>query len=81
MTDLTERLTDLHASLQAKRGLDWPLTFRGQDPVFALALRMLVDAQAYLLDGQEDAAALSVRVAEDSLRILTSLHSLATADL
>lgn len=81
MTDLTKRLTDLHASLQAKRGLDWPLTFRGQDPVFVLARRMLIDTQAYLHDGQEDAAALSMRVTEDCLRILTSLHALATEDI
>lgn len=81
MTDLTKRLADLDASLQAKRRLDWPLTFRGQEPVFTLARRMLIDAQAYLLVGQEDAAALSMRVTEDSLRILTSLHALATEDI
>ena len=81
MTDLTKRLSDLHASLQAKRRLDWPLTSRGQDPVFDLALRMLTAAQAYLLTGQEDAAALSMQVTEDCLRILTSLHALATEDI
>ena len=81
MTDLTKRRADLHASLEAKHGLDWPLAFRGQDPVFVLARRMLIDAQAYLHDGQEDAAALSMQVAEDCLRILTSLHALATEDI
>ena len=81
MNDLTKRMADLHAGLQAKHGLDWPLTFRGHDPVFILARQMLTDAQAYLLVGQEDAAALSMQVAEDCLRTLTSLHSLATADL
>lgn len=81
MNDLTKRLSDLHARLKAKHGLDWPLTFRGQDPVFALARQMLTDAQAYLCDGQEDAAALSMRVTEDCLRILASLHALATEDI
>ena len=80
MTDLTKRRADLHASLEAKHGLDWPLAFRGQDPVFVLARRMLIDAQAYLHDGQKDAAALSMQVAEDCLRTLTSLHALATED-
>ena len=81
MNDLTKRRADLHADLEAKHGLDWPLTSRGQDPVFVLARRMLIDAEAYLHDGQEDAAALSLRVAEDCLRILTSLHALATEDI
>lgn len=78
MNDLTKRRADLHADLEAKHGLDWPLTFRGQDPVFVMARRMLNDAEAYLHDGQEDAAALSMQVAEDCLRLLTSLHALAT---
>ena len=81
MTDPTKHLNDLHDSLRAKRGLDWPLTFRGHDPVFILARQMLTDAQAYLLVGQEDAAALSMRVTEDCLRILTSLHALATEEI
>ena len=81
MNDLTKRLADLHAGLQAKHGLDWPLTFRGQDPVFILARQMLTDAEAYLRDGQEVAAALSVRVTEDCLRVLASLHALATEDI
>ena len=81
MNDLLKRLDDLHASLRAKRGLDWPLTSRGQDTVFALAHRMLNDAQAYLIVGQKDAAALSMRVTEDCLRILTSLHALATEEI
>ena len=81
MNELTERLADLHDGFEAKYVLDWPLTFRGQDPVFVLARRMLIDAEAYLDDGQEDAAALSMRVTEDCLRILTSLHALATEDI
>ena len=81
MTDLTKRQADLHASLEAKHGLDWPLELRGQYPLFVLARRMLIDAEAYLHDGQEDAAALSMRVTEDCLRILNSLHALATENI
>ena len=81
MTDLTKRLSGLHASLHAKRGLDWPLTSRGQDAVLILARKTLNDAQAYLLVGQEDAAALSMQVTEDSLRVRDSLHALATEEI
>ena len=81
MNDPIKRLADLHASLQAKHGLDWPLTSRGQDPLFFLARRRLIGAEAYLLAGQKDAAALSMQVTEDCLRLLTSMHALATADL
>lgn len=81
MTDLTKRQADLNASLEAKHGLDWPLTLRGQNHLFVLARRMLADAEAYLHDGQEEAAALSMQVTEDCLRILTSLHALATEDI
>ena len=81
MTAIRKRVNDLRADLEAKHGLDWPLTFRGQDPVFILARQMLTDAEAYLRDGQEVAAALSVRVTEDCLRVLASLHALATEDI
>lgn len=81
MNELTNRMADLHTDLKAKQRLDWPLTFRGQDRVFVLAQQMLNDAQAYLMVGQEDGAALSLQVTEDCLRILTSLFALATEDI
>lgn len=81
MTDHGPKIKHLHDRVAQMQALDWPLTFRGQDPVFVLARRMLIDAEAYLHDGQKDAAALSMRVTEDCLRILTSLHALATGDI
>lgn len=81
MMDLRKRHAELTTAFEERRALDWPLAFVGEGPILTLIRRMLNDAETYLDDGQADAAALSLRVVEDSLRVLTSLYALATEEI
>lgn len=81
MTELRKRLNDLTEQVQQKRALDWPITSLYDSSVFLICRRMLSDAEAYLDDGNTDAAALSLRVVEQSLSVLTSLYALATEEI